>query len=548
MDVLGSDGIDVIFGIPGAATLPLYDEIYDSDIRHILARHEQGASHMADGYARMKGTPGVCLSTSGAGATNLVTGITTAYLDSSPVIALTGQVPTHLLGSDGFQEADIFSLMMPITKHNFRVTDVGTLETDLRSALRISMEGRPGPVHLDIPRDVFESEFPFTGLRYEPVAPHPPDPRRLPEAMRLLSNADRPLMLLGGGARISRAGNAAIKLAEALSIPIATTLMGKGSVSETHALVLGMAGMHGKMSANIALDQCDVLLVVGARFSDRTVGDPESCKMKVIHIDVDQGELGKNLAADIAINGDCRLTLEAMSALIPFQVFSSTWSDRNGRLIGRCSCDIDVQENPISVRKVIHELDKFIPDDGVICTEVGQCQMFAAHYLTIKGDRRFITSGGLGTMGFGLPAAIGAKVADPERMVLDIAGDGSFTMVCQEMATAVNEDIPITVVLLNNGQLGMIRQHQKLFYSSRFNAENLGNTDMVALAKAFGAGAVRVDDHRDIASALEEATGSGRPYLLDIQINRDEDIFPLTLRTANGIKIHKGSCPFDGGC
>lgn len=545
---MGSDDIDVIFGIPGAATLPLYDEIFHSDMRHILARHEQGASHMADGYARMKGTPGVCLSTSGAGATNLVTGITTAYLDSSPVIALTGQVPTHVLGSDGFQEADIFSLMMPITKHNFRVTDVKNLESDLRSALRISMEGRPGPVHLDIPRDVFETEAQFMGLKSEPVSPQPPDPRRLPEAVKMLMNAERPLILLGGGARISRAGAAAIRLAEALSIPIATTLMGKGSVPENHALVLGMAGMHGKMSANIALDECDVLLAVGARFSDRTVGDPRSCAMKVIHIDVDQGELGKNLPADIAINGDCRLTLEAMIELLTIKVCSSTWSDRNGRIVSRCSCDIDVRENPISVRKVIRELDNFMPHDGVVCTEVGQCQMFAAHHLTIKDDRRFITSGGLGTMGFGLPAAMGAKVADPDRMVIDIAGDGSFTMVCQELATAVAEDIPITVVLLNNGHLGMIRQHQKLFYGSRFNAENLGNTDMVGLAKAFGAGAARVDDHRDIRSALEEATSSRRPYLLDIQINREEDVFPLTLRTANGVKIHKGSCPFNGGC
>lgn len=503
---------------------------------------------MADGYARMKKGPGVCLSTSGAGATNLVTGITTAYLDSSPVIALTGQVPTHLLGSDGFQEADIFSLMMPITKHNFRVTDVNSLEGDLRSALRIAVEGRPGPVHLDIPRDVLEAEGSFTGLRPEPVTRCAPDPRRLPEAAKMLMNAERPLMLLGGGARISDAGAAAIQLAEALSIPIATTLMGKGTVSEEHPLVLGMAGMHGRMSANIALDQCDVLLAVGARFSDRTVGDPRSCSMRVIHIDVDHGELGKNLACDIAINGDCRLALDALRELMTIRVMSSTWSDRNGRAISRCACDIDVQENPISVRKVMCELDDFLPSDGVICTEVGQCQMFAAHFLTMRDDRRFITSGGLGTMGFGLPAAMGAKVAAPERQVVDIAGDGSFLMVCQELATAVAEDIPVTVVLLNNGHLGMIRQHQKLFYGSRFHAEDLGATDMVALAKAFGASAARVDDHRDIRSALEEAAASERPFLVDIQINREEGVFPLTLRTADGVHVHRGTCPFEGGC
>ncbi|HIJ00608.1 MAG TPA: biosynthetic-type acetolactate synthase large subunit [Candidatus Methanomethylophilaceae archaeon] len=549
VDVLRSENVELMFGIPGAATLPLYDELLDSGIRHILVRHEQGAAHMADGYARIKRSPGICIATSGAGATNLVTGVATAYLDSSPVIAITGQVPTNVMGSDGFQEADIFSLMMPITKHNFRVTDPSTLATDLRSAFRISMSGRFGPVHIDIPKDVLTRE---NGVQPPPTSvdatrPGPRSDEAL-VAAKMLMAAERPLIMLGGGAKWSRAGTEALAIAEKLAAPIVTTLMGKGAVPETHPLVLGLVGMHGRAAANYALDNCDVLLAVGARFSDRTVGEAGSCNMKVIHVDIDRTELGKNICPTLGIVADAKAALSAINDLIDLKIHSSMWSKSSGDMMGRCDCDIDVCEDPISPRKVIFELNRILPQDAIIVTEVGQCQMWAAHFLEIRDQRTFVTSGGLGTMGFGLPAAIGAKFAAPDRKVIDIAGDGSFMMVCQELATASKENIPVAVVLMNNTRLGMIKQHQRIFYGNRLTAQDLSGVDMVKLAEAFGAEGIRVDDYRDLVPALETALESEGPVLVDIQINREEDIFPLTLRTAAGSTVYRGSCPYNGGC
>ena len=538
-----------MFGIPGAATLPLYDELLDSGIEHILVRHEQGAAHMADGYARVKKAPGMCIATSGAGATNLVTGIATAYLDSSPVIAITGQVPTTVLGSDGFQEADIFSLMMPITKHNFRVTDPSTLATDFRSAFRIATSGRCGPVHIDIPKDVLtrEGDIPPRPTPM-PISPMEPSPDEVLVAAKMLMQAERPLIMLGGGANWSGAGAEALALADQLAAPIVTTLMGKGTVPETHPLVLGMIGMHGRAAANYALENCDVMLVVGARFSDRTVGEPASCRMKVIHIDIDRTEMGKNVCPTLGITAEAKAAMSAISKAINLKVHSSNWSEASGEMIKRCACDIDVCEDPISPRKVIHELNSILPKDAIIVTEVGQCQMWAAHFLDIKDQRTFITSGGLGCMGFGLPAAIGAKFAAPDRKVIDIAGDGSFTMVCQELATAAKNDIPVAIALFNNSRLGMIKQHQRLFYGDRLTAQDLSGVDMVKLAEAFGAEAIRVEHHQDLTPALQQAIDSDRPCLVDIQINREEDIFPLTIRTAAGPTVHRGSCPYEGGC
>jgi acetolactate synthase-1/2/3 large subunit len=548
IDVLRSEGVEVVFGYPGAATLPIYDDMRDSEIRHVLVRHEQCAAHMADGYARVKRSPGVCMATSGAGATNLVTGIATAFLDSSPVIALTGQVPTHVLGSDGFQEADIFSLMMPITKHNFRVIDPSTLADDLRSAFSIASSGRYAPVHVDLPRDVLEAE---AGEVIGPVPMAANGARtelsQMGEAIRLLESADRPLILLGGGARWSGCGPQAMELADLLSSPVATTLMGKSCVPETHPLVLGMVGMHGRRAANYALDECDVLLAVGTRFSDRAIGHPDSCRMKVIHIDVDNAELGKNVGPKVALQGDAAAVLGEIIGRLKLRIHRRSWSDRVRQLRQECFCDFDISSNPISPKKVIWELQRLLPQDAIITTEVGQCQMWAAHYMQLGEGRTFITSGGLGTMGFGLPAAMGAKMAAPERKVVDIAGDGSLTMVCQELATAVEEDIPVLIALMNNGRLGMIKQHQRLFFGNRLFAEDLGtHTDFVKLAQAFGAKGARVDDVKDLEAVIEEGLASDTVFLMDIHVNTEEDVFPMTSRSTKGMNIIQGSCPYCG--
>jgi len=542
--VLQDEGIDVIFGYPGGATLPLYDQLAESEVRHVLVRHEQCAAHMADGFARVRRAPGVCVATSGAGATNLVTGIATAFLDSSPVIALTGQVPTSNIGNDAFQEADIFSLMMPITKHNFRVMDPKLLESDLLSAFKIAGSGRFGPVQVDLPKDILNAEI-------DPLPERPSirangtkkDLSRLNEAVKLLQGAERPLIVVGGGAMWSNCGQDIIELAGMTMSPVVTTLMGKSVVPESHPLVLGMVGMHGRMVANWALDECDVLLAVGTRFSDRMIGDPMSLRTKIIHLDIDSGELGKNVKATIPLVGNASTIIGEMKLAIARKIGSTPWLDRAKELRKRCDCDFDLGGSPIKPQKVIHELNQTLPDDAIITTEVGQCQMWAAHFLKCDGDRRFITPGGLGTMGFGLPAAMGAKVAAPDRAVVDVAGDGSLMMVCQEIATAVAEDIPVFICLLNNSRLGMIMQLQNQFYDGKLYAEQLGtNPDFVKLAEAFGAVGVTVDDPKDLPSVIEEGASSDRPFLADIQIDPEEQILPMTIKGDDGMRVIAGNC------
>jgi acetolactate synthase-1/2/3 large subunit len=550
INVLRDEGVNVVFGYPGGAMLPLYDDLRSSDVRHVLVRHEQCAAHMADGFARVLKRPGVCMATSGAGATNLVTGIATAFLDSSPVIALTGQVPTGNIGNDAFQEADIFSLMMPITKHNFRIMNAANLSNDLRSAFSIAASGRYGPVQVDLPRDILTCDI------SSPIEPRKvsangmrEDLTELPQAIQLLESAERPLILVGGGAMWSGCGQDLITLAEMIASPVATTLMGKSTVPENHPLVLGMVGMHGRRVANYALEECDVLLAVGTRFSDRMIGDPSSCRTRVIHIDIDTGELGKNVRPTVALSGDAGLVIRAISSSIHAKRNDGKWTERMGILKKECACNLDLGDNPIKPQKVIYELSRLLPDDAIVTTEVGQCQMFAAHFFECRGKRQFITPGGLGTMGFGLPAAIGAKVAAPQRSVVDVAGDGSLLMVCQELATAVEEDIPVFVCLLNNGRLGMIKQLQNMFYGGRMTAMDLGSSpDFVKLAEAFGVRAARVKDPRDLESVIEEGMASDRPFLADIWIDREEEVLPVTLRTESGTQVIAGNCAWKGVC
>ncbi|MBM4237419.1 MAG: acetolactate synthase, large subunit, biosynthetic type, partial [Euryarchaeota archaeon] len=371
----------------------------------------------------------------------------------------------------------------------------------------------------------------------------------MPHATALLESAERPLILVGGGAIWSGCGPEIISLAETIMSPVATTLMGKSAVPEDHPLVLGMVGMHGRRVANYALEECDVLLAIGTRFSDRMIGEPASCRTKVIHVDIDSGEMGKNVRPTVSLVGDAGKVVRSILSSIGMKRAGGEWPERMRLLKARCACDTDLPDNPIKPQKVIHDLSKYLPDDAIITTEVGQCQMFAAHHFECRGKRTFITPGGLGTMGFGLPAAIGAKVAAPDRAVVDVAGDGSLLMVCQEMATAVEENVPVFICLLNNGRLGMIKQLQTMFYGRRLFAESLGSSpDFVKLAEAFGVRAVRVQDPRDLASVIEEGAQSGRAFLADVWIDRDEEILPVTLRTEGGTKVIAGNCVWKGVC
>ena len=551
IELLQRQKVDVMFGIPGGVLLPFYDELVQSDMRHILVRHEQCAAHMADGYARVSKSPGVCIATSGPGATNLVTGVATAFMDSSPIVAITGQVATGVLGNDAFQEADSFSLMMPITKHNFRITDPKALAETINKAFMISMTGRYGPVHIDIPVDILTADIAEGDLDKSVRVPKPKrNLSGLLDAIKLLESAERPTIMVGGGVAWSRAGGEITRLAEMLMAPIVTTLMAKGSVPETHPLVLGVCGMHGRQVANYALNNCDVLLAIGTRFSDRVTGKLSEfgTKTKVVHVDIDSSEIGKNVKGRVGLVGDAWTVVNALLAGLQRRKKKETWMERMKTLNKQCTCDYDLKSDPLKPQKVIHELSKLLPDDAIVTTEVGQNQMWASHFYKCYGKRMFITSGGLGTMGFGFPAALGAKVARPESVVVDIAGDGSLQMVSQEFATAVESDIPVVVCLLNNGWLGMVKQWQKLFYGSRYMATKFGGSpDFVKLAEAYGAEAIRVERHSEVAEAIKRAANCEVPMLLDFVVDPEEDVLPMTPPGKQTSECIKGRCQWAGG-
>ena len=549
VELLERQGVEVAFGIPGGVLLPLYDELVTAKFRHILTRHEQCAAHMADGYARASKKPGVCIATSGPGATNLVTGVATAYMDSSPLVALTGQVATGMLGADAFQEADSFGIMMPITKHNFRVTEAKQLPKAIKRAFGIATTGRFGPVHIDIPSDVFAADIPDKELDKEYPTPAPRrNLSKLLDAVKLLESAERPTILVGGGAQWSNAGPEITKLAELLMAPIVTTLMGKGVVPDSHPLALGVVGMHGRQGANYALHNCDVLLGIGTRFSDRVTGKvSEFAKStKIIHVDIDASEIDKNVKGHIALIGDAWTVTNALiSGLKSRSIRQSAWKSRIKELKEACTCDYDLPGEPIKPQKVIKELSRYLPDDAIITTEVGQNQMWCSHFLEMRGTRQFITSGGLGTMGFGFPAALGAKVAKPDKVVVDVAGDGSLQMVSHEFATSIQDDIPVVVCLMNNGWLGMVKQWQKLFYEKRYKATTLGKVpDFVKLAHAYGADALRVEKASELKEAIKRATKSEVAFLLDIAIDPEEDILPMIPPGKTASDMIYGRCNF----
>jgi acetolactate synthase I/II/III large subunit len=552
LTLLERQGVDVMFGYPGAQTIPMYDDLIESNIHHVLVRHEQGAAHMADGYARATGRAGVCMATSGPGATNLVTGVATAYADSSPMIVLTGQVPTGMLGKNAFQEADIFSLMMPISKHNFRVLDAAQIPEAVKRGFSIAMSGRMGPVHIDIPSDVMKENVAEASLEEEFSVPAPfEDLFGVLEAVKLLRSAERPMLLVGGGAMWSDAGPEVARLAEMLMAPVATTMMGKGIIPEMHPLCMGMIGMHGREIARRAFLECDVMFAIGARFSDRSSGLssdlPES--VKIIHLDIDPMEAGKNSRTKVRLVGDAKKGLQQIIKGLGRARGESAWSLRMKQMHELCECDLDMGETPIRPQKVMYELGRALNERAYVATEVGQNQMWAAHFLKIKHPHHFISSGGFGTMGFGLPASLGVKYAFREEQVVNIAGDGSLQMNFHELATAMNEKLPVMICLLNNGWLGMVKQWQKLLNDRRYSGTDMGlNPDFVALAKAYGADGIKVERPSELADAFRQGLNSDVPTLIDIRTDPEEDVLPMQPGGMGCRDVIMGRCNWGKEC
>ncbi|MGE5581795.1 MAG: biosynthetic-type acetolactate synthase large subunit, partial [Bacillota bacterium] len=494
-------------------------------------RHEQGAAHAADGYARSTGKTGVCLATSGPGATNLVTGIATAYMDSAPMVAITGQVPTSLIGGDSFQEADITGITIPITKHNYLVRNIGELPRIVKEAFHIANTGRPGPVLIDLPKDLMveksKPDFP-AGVDlpgYKPT--YVGNARQVKDATDAIQSAKRPLLYVGGGAVNAGADQELRKLAELLEIPVTVTLMGMTAFPNNHPLFLGMLGMHGTATANFAVCETDLLIAVGARFDDRVTGkiDAFAPKAKVIHIDIDPAEIGKNVRCDIPIVGDVKLVLEMFLEKLK-QARNPAWLAQIADW--KRKYPLKYEDKGLKPQRVIEEINNITKGEAVICTEVGQHQMWTAQYYQFTKPRSLVTSGGLGTMGFGFPAAIGAQVGNPDRLVINIAGDGSFQMNIQELGTAVAYQIPVKVVILNNFYLGMVRQWQEFFFNKRYSATVLDtNPDFVKIAEAYGGKGFRVTDPKELKAVLTEGLNTPGPVVIDCQVDRDENVLPM---------------------
>ena len=539
---LEAEGVDTIFGYPGGQAIKIYDALYDSkQIHHVLARHEQGATHMADGYARATGKVGVVLVTSGPGATNTVTGIATAYMDSIPMVVITGQVTRGVIGTDSFQESDIVGITMPVVKHSFLLQSTDDLTRTFREAFYIASTGRPGPVLIDIPSDLSGAEMVFHYPDSVNLPSYKPtyrgNARQVKQAAELIQKAERPLLYAGGGIVTSHACAELTELAERMQIPVVTTLMGKGAMRCSNPLNLGPVGMHGSKYANMAVTECDLLIAVGARFSDRVTGKVSEFAphAKVIHIDIDPAEIGKIINPVVPIVGDAKVVLAAINerlAKADAQPIDRTWVDDVFSWRERWpfyTSDFSDYPNAIAPEVVLHKLSqKLDPEASIVTTEVGQHQMWAHQNIHREHARTFISSGGLGTMGFGFPAAIGAKIGCPESEVVCVAGDGSFQMNSQEMATAKVNDVPVKVLIIDNRALGMVHQWQSLFYNKRYSFTELAdNPDFVKLADAYGWRARRVEKPEDVDAALDEMLASKEPYLLDVMIPRDQTVYPM---------------------
>ncbi len=545
IDSLRRHGVDQIFGYPGGAILPIYDELYRAEaeggLHHVLVRHEQGAAHAADGYARATGKVGVCFGTSGPGATNLVTGIATASMDSIPMVVITGQVALASIGSDAFQETDIFGITLPIVKHSYVVRDPRQMARIVAEAFYIAQTGRPGPVLIDVPKDVGLAEF-----DYEPVEPgqvHLPgykptvkgNPRQISHAIRLIRAARQPLLYVGGGAITAGAHGEIQQLAEHFQIPVTTTLMGKGAFDEHHDLALGMLGMHGTAYANFAVSECDLLIAVGARFDDRVTGklDEFASRARVIHIDIDPAEVGKNRAPEVPIVGDVRLVVQELLRRLEADgrsvdlAHTQAWRDRIRDWKQDYPLTVPHYDHILAPQEVIVELGRQAPD-AYYTTDVGQHQMWSAQFLK-TGPRRWISSAGLGTMGYGMPAAMGVQVALPGETVICISGDASFQMNLQELGTLAQYDINVKTVIINNGWQGMVRQWQQAFYGERYSSSNMeiGMPDFELLAQAYGVKGMVVRDRADLSLAVSTMLAHNGPVLMDVRVRRDENCYPM---------------------
>lgn len=533
VDALIREGAEYVFGIPGGAVLPLFDALFESPIKFILTRHEQGAGHAADGYARATGKVGVCLVTSGPGATNLTTAIATAYMDSIPIVAITGQVKTFLIGNDAFQEADIIGITRPITKHSYLVKDIKDLARIVKEAFFIANTGRRGPVLIDLPVDVTMEkceeviptvvDLPGYKPRYEGNI------RQIMIAAEAINSSKQPVIYTGGGIIASECSKDLLEFAEKGNLPVTTTLMGLGGFPETHHLSLGMLGMHGTAYANFAVTESDVLVAIGARFDDRITGkiDEFAPHAKIIHVDIDPASISKSVRVDIPVVGDAKNILQELNKHIHF-VERKEWLDKIKYWKEKNPLSYNNTGNVIKPQYVIEQICDAAKGNAIITTEVGQNQMWAAQYFTFTQPRTFLSSGGLGTMGYGFPAAIGAQLGCPDKLVVDIAGDGSIQMNIQELSTVARLNIPVKIAILNNGYLGMVRQWQELFYNKRYSSVNLnGNPDFVKLAEAYGAKGFLVEKKEDVRPTIEKAFSIKGPVIMDFRVDPNENVFPM---------------------
>ncbi len=546
------EGVTTVFGYPGGAILPAYDAMLEYPIHHVLVRHEQGATHMADGYARASGRVGVAIATSGPGATNMVTGIATAMMDSSPIVCITGQVGSKLIGSDAFQETDITGITLPITKHNYLVTRAEDVAPAVREAFYVASSGRPGPVLIDITKDAQQSSAEF---QWEHAAPkmagyrpdHRPKPSEFDEALELIHRAQRPLILSGHGVMLSGASNAVRAFAEKAHIPLAMTLLGIGGIPASHPLNLGMMGMHGEAWVNTAIQEADLLLAFGMRFDDRVTGNLKTYapNARKLHIDIDRAEIGKNVKVDVGLVGDLREILEELLPRVE-NGDRSEWLAHLDELKGD-SAVRDIQNLPdnghLYAAHVINDLWRLTGGSAIVVTDVGQHQMWEAQYYRHNDPRSLVTSGGLGTMGFALPAAIGAKFARPEAEVWVIAGDGGFQMTQAELATIVQERIDIKIAIINNGYLGMVRQWQEFFYEKRYAATPLLNPDFVKLAEAYGLAATAVTSRGEVGPAVERARRHPGSMILDFQVEQEDSVYPMVPAGADLDKMIRRPAP-----
>lgn len=550
IECLVEQGVDTVFGYPGGNILNIYDALYKNQdrIRHILTAHEQAAAHAADGYARTTGKVGVCMATSGPGATNLVTGIATAYMDSSPIVAITCNVGTPLLGKDTFQEIDITGVTLPITKHNFIVRDVKDLAKTIRAAFIIAKSGRPGPVLIDIPKDITAAECEFEPLNEKDggleklieenpnfkrvVTVHVPSDDEIAKAAEIINKAERPVIYAGGGVKISGAEKELLEFAEKAQIPVAESLMGRDVFPSSNPLCTWMVGMHGTRASNMAVTESDLVLALGSRFSDRVIGDPKkfASHATVFHIDIDPAEINKNIPAGASLVGDIKSILQRLLPLIKKSEHKDWLKKIEGWKKEVPAAYSVVKKNYVNPKFMLETVHKYAGDDAFITTEVGQHQMWTAQFYPFGKPRRFVTSGGLGTMGFGTGAAMGTQVGNPESRVVAIAGDGSFRMNCNELCTIQRYNLPIVIVLVNNGTLGNVRVWQKLFYGKRYSHTTLDfGPDWAKLADAYGIGYVKAQNNDEFDKVFKKAFDAKKPYLVDAQVDIDEMIFPMAI-------------------